>query len=107
MPANTLKAQDQHKVRLQQQLPQLEALSRLSKMPEWVMYLKPHLNQALSNKWLDPSLDEDDTTFRRKYSHAHARMEAFKELITMVDSSDQRIEEINRQLEVATKEYAI
>jgi hypothetical protein len=76
-------------------------------MPEWEMYLKPQLNQALTNKWLDPNLDEADEVFRRKYNHAHARMEAFKELIKMIDGADQRIEEIKHQLEVSTKTYAI
>ena len=71
------------------------------------MYLKPQLSQALSNKWLDPSLDEDDVVFRRKYSHAHARMQAFKEIIDLVDTAGQRVEEIKHQIETSDKSYAI
>lgn len=71
------------------------------------MYLKPLLSLQLTNKWLDPSLNEDDTIFRRKYTHAHARMTAYKDIIDLIENSGTRIEEIKRQLEVGEKNYGI
>ena len=106
MPANTSKVSDR-KIKLQQELPQLEAFYRLSKMPEWEMYLKPLLNQALTNKWLDPTKYSSDADFIRAYNQAHGRMVAYKEIILMVESASQRVEEIKRQLEVSDKSYGI
>ena len=107
MPTNTLKQPTQRQLLLKRDLAPLEAYSRLHKSPEWEMYLKPQLSQALTNKWLDPTKYPSDPEFIRAYNQAHARAMAYKEVIDLVEGADQRIEEIKRQLEVTNKKYAI
>lgn len=101
------KPPNQRQVQLQKELPQLEALFRLKQQQEWVMYLKPLLSLQLTNKWLDPTKYPSNEEFIRAYDAMYGRAIAYQEIIDLIDSSESRIEEIKRQLEITEKSYGI
>lgn len=90
--------QDNRKTLLQQELQRQQGLHRLHSSVDYQNYLEPVLQQAVSNKWLDPSLFNDTDTFHKAYVESFARAAAYKEILFLIENSENKIKELTQAI---------
>jgi ribosome-binding ATPase YchF (GTP1/OBG family) len=101
--ASTHKQDSQRQILLKQELLKWEAFNRLAQSQDYLQYLKPVLQQALTNKWPDPL----QTNFGDAYKVEYARAKAFEEIINIMASAESMIKNLVKQLEEPEKNYEI
>ena len=82
-----------------------EALNRIRESEDYQQHLKPILEAAQLNKWLDPNqLDKQGQPlfptvkeFHKVYTEAYGRAKAFEELQIMIDGSQKILENLSEQ----------
>ena len=99
--------QTQRVKQLQGEYNRQEALHRLSQQEEYRQYLKPLLEQALYNKWLDPSEFNDNESFKKAYDEMFGRMRAFKELHELIEGAKDRAATIKKEMEKPEVNFSI
>ena len=87
---------------LQDKLHQQEGLHRLSKTDEYQLHLKPLLQRAVVNKWLDPADFKTLEHFHKAYSESFGRAKAYQEIMDMIDNAHHRIDDIKKQQAIKT-----
>ena len=91
---------------LTQELKKQEALERISKSQDYQEYLKPILESAVKNKWLDPSEFKSLEEFHKAYSESFGRASAFRELMMILDNAGTMARNISEQMSKPKKNYA-
>lgn len=90
---------------LKQQLPKWEAFHRLSQQPEYKEYLRPLLQQAQVNKWLNPEEFPNLKAFHKAYTESHGRAKAYAEIQNILEGAEKMIENIKKQMKDPAKSY--
>lgn len=100
---------------LRSQLTRWEGLSRICKGQDYQLYLKPILEQAFQNKWLDPnSLDKEGKplfptmeAFHKAYSEEWGQAKAFKEVYNILENAEVMARNLAEQIKSPTKDYSL
>ena len=82
---------------LTKQLQVQMAYQRIWHSKDFQEYLLPQLTQ--DNRWLDPQEFKDNAEFQRAYEISWARARAFTELITMLETAEDRIADTTKRIE--------
>ena len=103
------------KTHLREKLQFWEALNRLSKMEEYKDYLRPRLQEAFNNRWIDPNqVDENgqplfDTyeAFHKAYTEMRGKAVAYQEITNMIDGASAMVEQISKAIEDPSADYGL
>lgn len=85
---DSLKNMNNNSQEVKLQLIRWQALNRLCKSTDYQQHLKPYLQQAFSNKWIDPSQFKTLGEFHKSYTENFGKATAFQEIIDLLDSAE-------------------
>lgn len=92
---------------IKSQLEEASALSRLADSEEFQRHLKPILEAATVNKWIDPSTFPDKEKFFEAYEYNRAKASVYSDLIAFLQSQKARAEKLSEKVKSGRKEYGI
>lgn len=92
-----------------------EAFHRIYKSQDYQEFLKPYLEKAFYNTWMNPSelntngdpKFPDEKSFHKAYSEQYFRAIAYKELFNMLSSAASVVENYAKQIKSPEKNYEI
>lgn len=96
-----------NKSAVKQQLEEASALARLAQSEEFVRYLKPILEAATVNKWIDPATFPDKDKFFEAYEYNRAKASVYSDLIAFLEAQKARSEKLSEKSREGKKEYGI
>jgi hypothetical protein len=98
------KSQDSPRLTLlKQELLKWEAFNRICKSEDYLLYLKPLLQQALNNKWPDPAQQD----FDKKYIIEYSRAKAYEEIFNLMELAEGMIKNLRKQMDEPERNYEI
>ena len=94
---------------LKEEMRKWEALNRIYNSEDYQTHLKPILEQAFYNSWMNPSeLNEDGTpkfasleAFHKAYTEQYGRAIAYKELFNMLSNAGSVLENLTKQINIS------
>lgn len=92
---------------IKSQLEEASALSRLAESEEFQRHLKPILQAATLNKWIDPSTFPDREKFFEAYQYNRAKASVYSDLISFLESQKARATKLSEKAKSGDKQYAI
>lgn len=92
---------------LQEQLKFQEALYKISCLKEWKEFLKPYLLTKVNNQWLKPEEFDSLDKFHKAYVEARADAVAVTTIINLIETSEQSIINLNKQINADTKAFGL
>ena len=92
-----------------------EALNRIAHSQDYQKFLKPILENAFHNSWMDPNqLDKNGRplfptheAFHKAYTEQYGRAVAYKELYNMLDGAGAVLENVAKQINNPDKNYEL
>ena len=103
------------KLILKKEMQKWEALHRISQSKDYTEYLKPILEAAFQNTWMNPNELTDSgepkfpnyESFHKAYTEQYGRAIAYKELYNMLSGAGAVLENLTKQINNPEKNYAI
>ena len=95
------------KSKLKAQVDKWEGLHRIAQSEDYKEYLKPILEGAFHNKWVDPASAETSEQFFKQYTEAYGRANAYKEIFTMLDQAGEMAINLAKQANNPDRDYGL
>lgn len=103
------------KLALKQEMQKWEALNRIFHSKDYQEYLKPILEGAFYNSWLNPNeLDKEgrplfptQEAFHKAYTEQYGRAIAYKELFNLLAGAGSVLENLSKQINNPEKNYEL